>query len=295
MADDSPDLTRAAGAVVWRGTVDDPQVAVIHRLRYDDWSLPKGKLGPGEHVLLAAVREVYEETGVEVILGRPLPAVGYLKDDRPKRADYWVAAVSADRGFAPSDEVDELAWLAVSAALDRLSYPRDSRTVLDFAGIRPDSMPLIFLRHARAGDRRRWSGADRDRPLDASGAEQAAVLADLLGCFRPRRIISSPATRCVQTVEWYADAIGADIEISKALTVPDQVRGDPRQLVLDVIEDGVPAVLCGHGETLPGLVAWLYAYLDAAPPADPWLAKGEFDVLHLLDGELVGAERHLAG
>lgn len=296
MAEDPLDLTRAAGAVVWRGAADDPQVVLIHRPRYDDWTLPKGKLGPGEHVLLAAVREVHEETGLEVVLGRPLPAAGYLKDGRPKRVDYWVAAVSTDHGFDPSDEVDELAWFPVGAALDRLSYPRDSGTLLDFTGTRPDSVPLIFLRHARAGDRRRWSGADRDRPLDPAGEEQAAKLADLLGCFGPSRIISSPATRCVQTVEWYADLIDADIEISKALAAPDQVTdqaaGDPRQLVLDAIEQGAPAVFCGHGETLPGLVAWLCGYLGAAPPADPWLAKAEFDVLHLLGGKLVGAERH---
>ena len=292
MADDGVDLIRAAGAVVWRGSVDRPEIALVHRPRYDDWSLPKGKLDPGEHVLLATVREVWEETGLEVTLGQPLPAQGYLRGDRPKRVDYWVATIGADTGFHATDEVDDLLWLDVPAALETLTYERDTVTVAGFAAASPETIPLVFVRHARAGDRRRWSGADRDRPLDAVGEEQAALLSELLGCFGQLRVISAPAIRCVQTVEWYADSIGVEVEISKALALPDEARGDARELALELLEEHVPAVLCGHGEDLPDLVAWLHAYLGAPPPADSWLGKGEFEIFHLADGKLVGTERH---
>jgi 8-oxo-dGTP pyrophosphatase MutT (NUDIX family)/phosphohistidine phosphatase SixA len=288
---DTFDLIRAAGAVVWRGPPDDPQVALIHRPRYDDWTLPKGKLEPGEHVLLATVREVWEETGSEVTLGRPLPPQGYLRDNLPKRVDYWAASISADTGFYVTDEVDDLAWLPLAGAMERLTYRRDALTLAGFAAASPDTVPLIFVRHARAGDRRRWSGADRDRPLDATGEEQAAALAELLGCFGPRRLISSPAKRCVQTLEWYADSMGAEIEISKALSLANEAE-DWRELVEELIDLQASAVLCGHGEELPRLLAWTYARLGAAPPAEPWLAKGEFEVLHLAAGDVVGSERH---
>lgn len=294
MADGTVTLIRAAGAVVWQGPPNRPRIALIHRPRYDDWSLPKGKLEPDEHVLLATLREVWEETGLEVTLGRPLPAQGYLRDTRPKRVDYWTASISADTGFQATDEVDNLAWFPVAEAMKRLTYHRDAQTVAGFAAARPDTVPLIFVRHARAGDRRRWAGADRNRPLDAAGEEQAAALAELFGCFGARRLISAPARRCVQTLEWYADSIGAEIEISKALSLSDEAD-DPRELVEELIGQPESVVLCGHGEELPALLAWTYARLGAPPPAFPWLAKGEFEVLHLAAGEVVGNERHSVG
>src|SRR5580704_8961282 len=88
------DEVRAAGAVVWRPAASGSQVALVHRPKYDDWSFPKGKLEPGEHVLLAAVREVAEETALQVTLGRRLAPVRYLNDGVPKRVDYWVARVT---------------------------------------------------------------------------------------------------------------------------------------------------------------------------------------------------------
>ena len=83
---------RAAGAVVWRPGTDGPEVVLVHRSRYDDWSLPKGKALAGEHVLLTAVREVEEETGIRVVLGRRLPSTHYqMHGNRPKTVDYWAA------------------------------------------------------------------------------------------------------------------------------------------------------------------------------------------------------------
>jgi 8-oxo-dGTP diphosphatase len=120
----------AAGGVVLR----DGLVALVHRPRYDDWSLPKGKLDPGESAEQAAVREVEEETGIRARLVRELPSIEYRDNkDRPKRVRYWLMEVEHDPGFAPNDETDELRWLSLADAQALLSYERD-RDVLAALG-----------------------------------------------------------------------------------------------------------------------------------------------------------------
>lgn len=124
------DKVRAAGGVIWRGKGDDLRVVVVHRPRYDDWSLPKGKLDDGESYEDAAVREAREETGYRVRLGRELATVRYTdQKDRPKTVRYWAMTVEAG-DFTPNDEVDELRWLRPRKAADLLTYRRD-RDVLD--------------------------------------------------------------------------------------------------------------------------------------------------------------------
>src|SRR5512133_4127659 len=117
----SSDEIQAAGGVVTR----DGLVAVVHRPRYDDWSLPKGKLDEGESFEEAALREVWEETGLRVSLDQELPSVEYTVRDRPKRVRYWLMSVESDPGFAPNDEVDELRWLSPRDAEALLTYDRD--------------------------------------------------------------------------------------------------------------------------------------------------------------------------
>ena len=91
----------SAGAVLWRrGRRPGTEVLLVHRPKYDDWSLPKGKREPGEHVLLTAVREVLEETSVRPVLGPRLPTTEYLARGRPKQVDYWSAARARCRGRA---------------------------------------------------------------------------------------------------------------------------------------------------------------------------------------------------
>jgi 8-oxo-dGTP pyrophosphatase MutT (NUDIX family) len=128
---------RAAGGVVWRREGDQVVVAVIHRPRHGDWSLPKGKLDDGEDELAAAVREVREEIGADVEPGEDLGTVGYRvrRGGRllPKTVRYW-AMRYRDGAFAPNAEVDEVAWLTVTAAAGRLSYTRDRDVLLRFAG-----------------------------------------------------------------------------------------------------------------------------------------------------------------
>jgi 8-oxo-dGTP diphosphatase len=114
---------RAAGGVVLDG---DGRVVLVHRPKYDDWSLPKGKLAAGESFEEAAVREVEEETGLRCRLIRELPSVEYLDPKgRSKTVRYWLMEVEADTGFVPNDEVDELRTLPREEALSLLSYDRD--------------------------------------------------------------------------------------------------------------------------------------------------------------------------
>ncbi|HVL06006.1 MAG TPA: NUDIX hydrolase [Acidimicrobiales bacterium] len=119
-------LVEAAGGVVWRRSpAGGVEVLLVHRPRYDDWTVPKGKLGPGEDHAAAAVREVEEETGLHCTVGEQLPEISYVdRKGRPKRVRYW-AMTPAGGEFTPTDEVDEVCWLPVDDAAARLTYPRD--------------------------------------------------------------------------------------------------------------------------------------------------------------------------
>lgn len=122
---------RAAGGVVWRDSDDGVEVLVVHRDRYDDWTFAKGKLDPGEDWVTAAVREVWEETGIVPVLGAPLGSVHYTDHrGRPKEVRYWAMGVAADSGFEPDDEVTERRWVGVLDVRDLLTYERD-REVLE--------------------------------------------------------------------------------------------------------------------------------------------------------------------
>ena len=119
---------RASGGVVWRRTKEGAvEVALVHRPRYDDWSLPKGKLDQGEGWEDAAVREVEEETGLRCVLGEELEPVAY--DDskgRHKVVRYWLMEARGEGApFEPNDEVDELRWVPATDAGAALSYPAD--------------------------------------------------------------------------------------------------------------------------------------------------------------------------
>ena len=122
---------RAAGGIVWRaGGGGVPEVLVVHRPKYEDWSFPKGKREEGETDEETALREVQEETGLLCHLGPELPGTSYMdRKGRPKAVRYFVMTV-VDGEFAPSDEVDEVRWLRLPTARTLLSYDRD-RGVLD--------------------------------------------------------------------------------------------------------------------------------------------------------------------
>jgi 8-oxo-dGTP diphosphatase len=126
------ELVLAAGGVVVGGA---GRVAVVHRPKYDDWTLPKGKLGRGESFERAALREVEEETGLRCRALRELPSSRYSDaKGRPKLVRYWLMEPVAGGGFTPTDEVDELRWLTPAEAAELLSYERDRALVRSVSG-----------------------------------------------------------------------------------------------------------------------------------------------------------------
>ncbi|HLK02630.1 MAG TPA: NUDIX hydrolase [Streptosporangiaceae bacterium] len=278
------DLIRAAGAVLWR---PGPEVLLIHRPRYDDWSLPKGKQEPGEHMLLTAVREVREETTVRAALGPMLPSVSYEVRGEPKRVSYWLAYAAA---ASPDNEVDAVAWVPLGEAGARLSYPHDRDLLAHVTAV--PTVPLIIVRHATAVPKS--LAADPLRPLDGRGTAIAAALAGLLTCFAPRaRVISSPALRCVQTVQPYADQAGVPLETDDSLAIT-KPSAPLAPLLGALARSGTAAIVSLHRENLPEALAAACTALGAARPGNPVLSKGSFWVLHIATGthKLAAAERY---
>jgi 8-oxo-dGTP pyrophosphatase MutT (NUDIX family)/phosphohistidine phosphatase SixA len=295
MRDSPPSrLIRAAGAVVWAPGPDGLQVALISRRRYGDWTFPKGKCEPGEHVLETAVREVQEETGLPVILGRPLSYSTYQRNGLPKRVDYWVAASrEAPSAFVPNHEVDELQWLPLPAAMDRLSYEHDRSILAAWAAAPARTVPLILVRHASAGSKSDWAGEELARPLDPAGTADAEALGRLMTCYGPARVISSVAERCVATVVPFAARTGATIELEPLFTANHADRSQEAAARASAIAaGGQPTVICTHRENLPVLLQAVCTRLGSPVPAGPSLRKGAFWVLHTAGGRLIAAEQH---
>jgi 8-oxo-dGTP diphosphatase len=308
MADAASGEIQAAGALLWRARAGGIETALVHRPRYDDWSFPKGKSMPGEHVLLTAVREVEEETGVRPALGRRLASQSYPVDGQLKRVEYWAARPVSPERFTPGDEVDALAWLPLAAARDRLSYPRDVAVLDSFTAGPADSAPVILLRHAAAVSKKAWRKAghadDGPRPLSARGQEQARVLAGLLSAFAPASVISSTARRCLDTVEPYAERAGVPVEPEPAFTV-DRIAPareesfwteteDARRRIAEAARSRRPVIICAHRQNLPWLLAQACAVAGAPVPDGPPLQRGAFWVLQMAGLRLASAEQHQA-
>jgi 8-oxo-(d)GTP phosphatase len=282
MANSKPEsrLIKAAGAVAWRPGPDGrPEILLVHRRKYDDWSLPKGKVEPGEALPVTAVREVLEEGGARLALGRRLDSVRYNVGGRPKRVHYWSASVtSVDDHAVPNDEVDKVEWVAADRAAERISYNRDNAVVADFARLPPRTVPIILLRHAKAVAKSHWKRADDRRPLDDAGRADAKALAELLACFGPRaRLITSPAARCVETLRPLAELSGAELRVEPSLyihhhssrTVPPDSHPSITALLSEAIAAGEPTIFCAHRENIPVLQAAALAALGVAqPPSD---------------------------
>ena len=266
-------LIRAAGAVAWRpGPDGEPEVLLVHRKKYDDWSLPKGKTEPGEPLPLTAAREVEEEGGARLALGRRLISVRYNVGGRPKRVHYWAARVaSLDERAVPNAEVDEVAWLSAARAVEKVSYAHDHGVLADFAARPATTVPLILLRHAKAVAKGNWKRSDAARPLDDSGRSDAKALADLLACFGQRlNLVSSPAVRCVETVRPLAHLTGAKVREMPSLYVHNQAadsRAAMTAIVREAIASGEPTVICAHRENLPVLQEAALAALAGHPGA----------------------------
>lgn len=290
----------AAGVVLLRDSDQGSEVAVIHRSLREDWSLPKGKVDPGEHVLAAAVRECDEETGLVPVLGVPLPRQEYVALGLPKIVDYWVARVSRDEGFSPDDEVDALDWITPEAARARLTYPRDADLV-DMARALPATSPLILLRHAQALKRADFKGTvDAERPLSGRGRTQAKALVPLISAYGIEAVHTSDSVRCRETVRRYAKSIDADIVEEPALSEEGFLERPKRaaKRMRTLLADPRPLVVCSHRPVMPTLVEAVAGLRITGPcDLDPALPTGGFLVIHRAftggdEPEVLAVERH---
>jgi 8-oxo-dGTP diphosphatase len=291
---------RAAGGVVWRPASDHPdnsaiEVAIVHRPRYDDWSIPKGKLAAGESLLEGALREVHEETGYRVRPGRALGDVSYLKETndepREKVVHYW-AMEAIGGAFTPSREVDELRWMAPDGADSLLTRPSD-REILERFSTGPVRTGMVLLvRHASAGEREKWRGGDRERPLDETGREQADELVRLLSRFELERIVAADNRRCLETVKPLAGSLRLDIE-EEPLLSEERFPGREREaidLLRDLGDHETAVAACTQRLVIPELIRRLAAE-DGVDVPEPLAYKKASTWALSFDGRrLCGAE-----
>ena len=288
---DSPIL--AGGAVVTReNQLQSTEVLIIYRKRYDDWTLPKGKLEIGESIPVCAVREVREETGVTIRLSAPLDSISYEAGNAGlKKVEYWGGVVLDSVERTPDAEVDEVSWLPVRAALGQLTYSRDHFLVQQYLA-QPFTTPLIIVRHAKAVDRREWPRKDAARPINSRGQLQATMLKPMLAAYGVTKLVSSTSKRCTATLLPYARERRLKVETHSLLS-EEEGKEDPNgvgalasKIRAASLESGEPTAVCVHRPVLPHI-------LDALDIAPATLATGEFLVAHLMtDGTVHALERH---
>ncbi|GAA0721605.1 NUDIX hydrolase [Dactylosporangium roseum] len=278
-------VIRAAGGVVWRTVAGGAvEVVLVHRPRYQDWSLPKGKLDPGEHALAAAVREVYEETLVSAVPQVRLPSIRYLTGEPgvEKHVDFWSMRAQSWTPRPADDEIEEARWVPAGEAQRLLSYAHDRGVVRAFLDLPRVTSVVALVRHARAGKRREWSGPDGDRPLDATGERDARALNELLTLLRPERTVSATPLRCRQTVE----PLGLPLELDARFD-EEQPPDTAAAALVEVAKQGGVTVVCSQGKLMPPLLTELTRRTDV----DFHTRKGAGWILSFADGRLVGRDK----
>jgi 8-oxo-(d)GTP phosphatase len=290
-ADRMPGEITAAGAVVWRLRDGVVEVALVYRSRYGDWTLPKGKLDAGESVRVAAHREVREETGARVALGRFLDRTRYLVGADRKVVDYF-AARYLDGEFAPSDEVAELRWMPVPDAAAALSYDRDQPVLAAFSALPADLTTVLLVRHAKAGSRAQWEDADELRPLSSNGKAQVPPLRELAALYGVERVYSAPLVRCVETVQPLADDIGVPV-VEEELLAERKYEGmadAAARRLTEIAEQGRVSVLCSQGGVIPDLLSRVAADSELPLPRRVESKKGSVWAVFFAESRLVAAD-----
>jgi 8-oxo-dGTP pyrophosphatase MutT (NUDIX family)/phosphohistidine phosphatase SixA len=278
----------AAGAVVTRS--GGREVLLVHRPKYDDWSFPKGKRDPGEHVTTTAVREVHEESGLKIVLGRPLPPQLYaVAGGRAKTVHYWVARVRGNDDvtrYAVNAEIDDVRWVKLERATKMLSYLDDITLLEQFAELPRRTWAVTVVRHGRARGRKAWTRPDPLRPLTPAGRTQAEAIAPVLAAYRIGAVISSPSVRCVQTIQPYADHPHVRLSLDLGLSEEDADAGSLDRVAKEVLAARRSTAVCTHRPVLPELLARF------GITEEP-LAPGEMVICHHRKGQMVAVERHL--
>lgn len=277
---------RAAGGVIYRVASGEPEFLVARRPRYRDWTLPKGKVDPGEGPQEAALREVREETGFTCRTVAEVGSIGYrLGSGRLKAVRYWLMQ-GEDGEFTPNAEVDKVKWLSGADAAKRLSYPKEQSVLARAVAMveEPGGGMVHVIRHAAAGTRKKGK-SDRKRALSKRGSGQALKLSRRLARTPTVDIRSSPVVRCMQTVQplgnGLAMAVMRDHRLAEAGRLDD---------ILDVTADlaGTTAVLCTHGDMIALLLEHVAAGgVDLGAAADS--GKGSVWTFTTYQGEVTAA------
>ncbi|HSE70484.1 MAG TPA: NUDIX hydrolase [Nocardioidaceae bacterium] len=281
----------AAGAVVARKGKTGREILLVHRPKYDDWSFPKGKLDPGEHVVAAAVREVAEETGLDIRLGPSLGTQRYMAGNgvpKVKDVHYWVGRVVGGDDvstYHPNTEIDQVLWVPVADVPARLTYDYDRGTLATYEKFRKKTHALVVLRHAQARSRRSWRGDDRKRTLTKAGEFQAEHLVPLLAAFGVDHVLSSSSRRCWTTVSPFAEVADLEVEVTDDLSEEDATPERVAEHVLRLLARRENSVLCTHRPVLPEVFRALRLWPRELDP-------GAMLVVHHRKGRVVAVEEH---
>ena len=286
-------MIRAAGALLWRDNSDlSIEVALIHRPRYDDWSLPKGKLEMGETALQCAYREVQEETGIRATFTRQLGTVEYEESGQEKRVKYWAAHCALTNSeFVPNEEVDQMRWLSPSQALEQATHDSDKSIIEKFMSEEQHTDTLIILRHTKSLERGDWDEEDSHRTLDETGFDQAQLLIKHLEPFAIDELYTSDYTRCVQTVTPLAHARGLSITAVPSLN-EESFELDPEKAISfanALKQDEKNILICSHNPVIPSMLRGILNTklknkdLIKLEPGDAW-------IVHRVRGEIVGLD-----
>jgi 8-oxo-dGTP diphosphatase len=286
----------AAGAVLWRTIGDDIHILVIHRTEHKDISLPKGKVDPGETLPQTAVREIREETGIKISLGVPVGITEYrMPNGKDKVVHYWAAEVTPKAiqksKFVPNDEVAALEWLPLASARGELSYEPDKEILDKFAALVKEGITQTFavvvLRHAKATPHDQWDGADYTRPLTERGQSQAHGIVRTIETWKPKRLITSSAVRCKETIAPLAKALGRDVKSTNKISQDafEDGKADVRGIVGDIVRTRKSTVVCTHGPVAPAVIRELALATGTLRTEDLNMAgmldTASFSVVHL--------------
>ena len=276
---------KAAGGVLYRPNEDgEREFLLVHRPRYDDWSLPKGKLDRREGFLEAGLREVREETGIQANYPVEIGSVGYETDAGNRKVVRWWLMAAVGGKFRPNREVDAVAWLTLRKAEKRLQYSNDQKVLRRANALvdDPTYSKIYLVRHAQAGVKSQWKGKDLKRPLDRRGRKQAIDLAVRFRAHPITTILTSSYQRCLQTAKPLENAIRLTAETDRRLNVDGNVS-DVIKLIREL--KGEAAVLITHGEVISAVIENLVA--DGADLDGPmeW-KKGSVWVLEAKKGRI---------
>ena len=282
----------AAGGVVWRRDEDDEiEIALVHRPKYQDWSLPKGKVEGKESLIACAAREIMEETGFEVRFGPFLGQTSYQTSEGNKQVSYWSARFLGLMGTRNIEEIDEITWVSFTEIEKFNLRDTDQEIIARFREVEIDTEPLVMLRHAQAIPRSEWYGEDSDRPLATHGEQQSKRLIPNLVPYGVEEIHTSSAVRCYETITPFARALNSHYFFSEDLSEDSYKRHPDKthKYLQKLLTNNHPTLLCSHNPILPRLLEEL-AVKSGVEVSDPKLEPADAWIVHHIGKEIFAVD-----